>query len=320
MNNPLVSIIIPTYNRAHLIGETLDSVLAQTYENWECIIVDDGSTDNTAEVINRYNQKDSRFQFYYRPIDKIKGASSCRNFGLSQSEGVFVIFLDSDDLLLEYCLQRRLEVVTHTSGLTHFWVFPMWIEHEDGFKQLVTIPKEKNYLFEFLNNKIHWGIMCTLWDSHFIKEMNGFNELYPRLNDPEVHIRAMLQACDHFVVCNDLEPDSVYKAAPIKDKNSFAINYEKSLYLFIPDIVRILYESQKSNLIILLKGYLNHYFINFHLYNYRENNIMIVKMFYKQNVISWKTYQKLKWFYYGKLVFLKLLKMNEARIRGILNS
>ena len=57
-DQPLVSIIIPTYNRAHLIGETLDSVVAQTYLNWECIIVDDGSSDNTDEVVGKYVEKD----------------------------------------------------------------------------------------------------------------------------------------------------------------------------------------------------------------------------------------------------------------------
>ena len=62
IENNLVSIIIPTYNRAHLIGETLDSISAQTFRNWECIIVDDGSTDDTATLIANYIKKDIRFQ------------------------------------------------------------------------------------------------------------------------------------------------------------------------------------------------------------------------------------------------------------------
>ena len=67
MKQALISIIIPTFNRAHLIGETLDSVLAQTYPNWECIIVDDGSTDTTDEVVGEYVKKDSRFLYHHRP-------------------------------------------------------------------------------------------------------------------------------------------------------------------------------------------------------------------------------------------------------------
>ena len=81
MNNPLVSIIIPTYNRAHFIGETLESVLAQTYHNWECIVIDDGSTDYTDELMEFYCEKDSRIQYYHRPSHKPKGANACRNYG-----------------------------------------------------------------------------------------------------------------------------------------------------------------------------------------------------------------------------------------------
>lgn len=69
MNN-MVSIIIPTFNRAHIIGETLDTILDQTYPHWECIVVDDGSTDTTAQVLEAYMGKDARFTFLQRPDEK----------------------------------------------------------------------------------------------------------------------------------------------------------------------------------------------------------------------------------------------------------
>jgi glycosyltransferase involved in cell wall biosynthesis len=87
---PLVSIIIPTYNRAHLIGETLDSVLAQTYQNWECIIVDDDSTDKTDEVVGAYVEKDSRFKYYHRPDEHLPGGNGARNYGFKMSTGEYV--------------------------------------------------------------------------------------------------------------------------------------------------------------------------------------------------------------------------------------
>ena len=93
----MVSIIIPTYNRVNLIGETLDSVIGQTYKNWECIIVDDGCTDNTENVISEFS--DSRIKYYKRPFNKKKGASSCRNYGLEIAKGKLIQFLDDDDLL-----------------------------------------------------------------------------------------------------------------------------------------------------------------------------------------------------------------------------
>ena len=76
----MVSIIMPIYNRAHLIIETLNSIKKQTYQNWECLIIDDGSTDNTSEVVINYAAQDTRFKFYTRPETSVKGPSSCRNY------------------------------------------------------------------------------------------------------------------------------------------------------------------------------------------------------------------------------------------------
>lgn len=100
MNNPLVSIIIPTYNRAHLINETLDSILAQTYSIWECLIIDDGSSDCSDKVVGEYLKKDLRFKYYKRPLTKLKGANSCRNYGFELSKGDLIKWFDSDDIML----------------------------------------------------------------------------------------------------------------------------------------------------------------------------------------------------------------------------
>lgn len=110
---PLVSIIIPTYNRAHLIGETLDSVLAQTYVHWECIVVDDGSRDMTATLIAAYISKDQRFHYYLRPLDRPKGANACRNYGLKLAKGEYINWFDSDDLMQPDFLYRKIEVMKH---------------------------------------------------------------------------------------------------------------------------------------------------------------------------------------------------------------
>jgi len=108
---PLVSIIIPTYNRAHLIEETLDSILAQTYPNWECIIVDDGSTDDTDAVVGKYVDKDARFRYHHRPADRPKGANACRNYGFEISNGEYVNWFDSDDLMHPYHLLKKVDTM-----------------------------------------------------------------------------------------------------------------------------------------------------------------------------------------------------------------
>src|SRR5690554_6036808 len=94
-DQPLVSIIIPVFNRANLIGETLDSVLTQCYSNWECIVIDDGSTDHTIEIINGFCIKDYRFKLFIRNREP-KGAPTCRNIGLSIANGQYINFFDSD--------------------------------------------------------------------------------------------------------------------------------------------------------------------------------------------------------------------------------
>jgi len=102
------SVIIPTYNRAHLVGETIESVLAQNYPHYELIIVDDGSTDNTEEVINAYCQRHEHIR-YFKKINEERGAA--RNFGLKQAKGEYAVFFDSDDWMLPDCLETLHDII-----------------------------------------------------------------------------------------------------------------------------------------------------------------------------------------------------------------
>lgn len=94
--NPLVSIIVPCYNQSQYLTEALESICNQTFTNWECLIVDDGSTDNTAEVAKSFIDKDSRFVYFFKENG---GVSSTRNLGLENAKGQYIQFLDCDDAL-----------------------------------------------------------------------------------------------------------------------------------------------------------------------------------------------------------------------------
>ena len=100
MNNPFFSIIIPTYNRAHIVNITIESVLKQSYTDWELIIVDDGSTDNTKDVVNAI--QDERIHYIYQ---KNAERSAARNNGIRNAKGKYICFLDSDDLYEENHLE-----------------------------------------------------------------------------------------------------------------------------------------------------------------------------------------------------------------------
>ncbi|GAA4316331.1 hypothetical protein GCM10023115_25540 [Pontixanthobacter gangjinensis] len=107
--NPVISIIIPAYNRCNFIGETLDSVINQSYSKWECLVIDDSSTDNTKELLDYYCLKDRRIKFFSRPGHLPKGSNSCRNYGIELSKGEYLQFLDSDDLLEKNKLKAQVE-------------------------------------------------------------------------------------------------------------------------------------------------------------------------------------------------------------------
>jgi len=107
---PLVSVVIPTYNRADKIKDSIDSVLNQTYENLEVIVVDDGSTDNTEEVINSYD--DTRLR--YIRFDENKGANVARNTGIKKAKGEFIALQDSDDIWDPEKIEKQFEAYQNT--------------------------------------------------------------------------------------------------------------------------------------------------------------------------------------------------------------
>lgn len=107
----LVSIIIPTFNRANLIISTLESVKSQTYANWECLIIDDNSTDATFELVTKFINNDSRFKLIKKSSEFKSGASVSRNIGLTLAKGKFIQFLDSDDILAENKIEEQLNVL-----------------------------------------------------------------------------------------------------------------------------------------------------------------------------------------------------------------
>lgn len=104
----LVSIIIPCYNQAKYLEDTLCSILNQTYTDWECILVNDGSTDDTERIAYNFVIKDSRFKYFYKQNG---GLSSARNFGLDKASGNYIQFLDSDDILLDSKLQLSMQTL-----------------------------------------------------------------------------------------------------------------------------------------------------------------------------------------------------------------
>src|SRR5215212_9338337 len=129
----LVSVIIPCYNQAHFLGEAIESVLSQSYKNFEIIVVDDGSSDNTSEVASSYEEVRLVRQ-------ENRGLSAARNAGITHSEGEYLVFLDADDRLLPKALEAGLEcfeahpecalVAGHSKFIRADGSFIMVLKHE----------------------------------------------------------------------------------------------------------------------------------------------------------------------------------------------
>jgi len=155
MKSVKISIIIPTYNRAHLIGETLDSIIAQTYTHWECIVVDDGSTDNTEEIMNSYQQEDKRIKYFHRSDDKPKGANSCRNMGIDIASGDFLIFFDSDDLMTPDHIETKFKAI---EGTDYDYVITKtkFFNSDKDLEKYYQFDKYDLTPYNYVSQKINW--------------------------------------------------------------------------------------------------------------------------------------------------------------------
>lgn len=133
----LISVVIPTYNRAGYITNALESVLSQTYQNFEILIVDDGSTDDTKEVILSLDNPKIRYIY-----QENAGASAARNTGIKNAKGEFIAFLDSDDTWYPEKLEKQLEVFRNNENVDIVYSAMEWIQVRTGKKDL---NRYKNY-------------------------------------------------------------------------------------------------------------------------------------------------------------------------------
>jgi len=190
---PLISIIIPVYNRETLIEQTLQSIIAQTYKNWECIIIDDHSTDKTFLVTSEIAKRDSRITIYKRPDNKPKGPCACRNYGFEKSSGHYINWFDSDDLMLPNKLEVDLKNITSgeydfTISQTQF--FENKSKEKKGFWNDSLFSD--NPMNDFILKNIGWSTNTPLWKKESLLKNNlVFDERLITADDYFYHIQAL---------------------------------------------------------------------------------------------------------------------------------
>lgn len=189
-----VSIIIPTFNRAHLIAETLDSILAQTYGNWECLVVDDGSTDDTEALVNQYAARDPRFSYHRRSTPFSKGANGARNFGFSVSKGDFVKWFDSDDVMHPDLIAHQIAVLEQKQELAFCACRALIFTDKPTNAQEPFDPietGETDALYRFVIGRLFFLTPVPLWRRAFLNDKLLFDETLHNAHETDFNFRML---------------------------------------------------------------------------------------------------------------------------------
>ncbi|MDZ4149252.1 MAG: glycosyltransferase family 2 protein [Flavobacteriaceae bacterium] len=263
-DQPLVSIIIPTHNRAHLIGETLDSVLAQTYPHWECIIVDDGSTDHTNEVVGAYVQKDARFRYYQRPESHKPGGNGARNYGFEVSKGDYVNWFDDDDVMLEDFLKTKVEAISPNVG---FIICSGYYVNEKLENSVPIDLKVDTFLFkDYVLWKLQILTPSVLFKKTFLTNKELFSTEIYRGQETELFSRLFYQMkADKYLIVNKplflyrqhkmtkTEKHKTYISSYCKSQCIIAkANLDRSIYIDDQDLKEYYYKGLVNNFYLSL--------------------------------------------------------------------
>ena len=183
-NNPLVTVIIPTYNRVNFISRAIDSVLNQTYSNIELIIVDDGSIDGTKDLI-----REKYPMAIYEYISN-SGVSAARNVGIKKASGVYIAFLDSDDEWLEKKVQKQIELLNESN---YRWCHgeERWIRKGARVNQKKIHQKSGGDIF---NRSVHLCLVSpstVVLEKKLLEEFNGFDESFTVCEDFDLWLRIL---------------------------------------------------------------------------------------------------------------------------------
>ncbi len=184
MDDPTkISVIIPTYNREVTLERAIKSVLDQTYKNFELIVIDDGSTDNTSQIIDKYSGKIRYFSKLHA------GVSSARNLGLEKSEGTWVSFLDSDDYWLPGKLERQIEYLTNHPGMMILQTEEQWIRNGVPVNPMKKHKKRSGWIFRYCLPLCIVSSSAVLIHQKVFNDVGVFDESFPVCEDYDLWLR-----------------------------------------------------------------------------------------------------------------------------------
>jgi glycosyltransferase involved in cell wall biosynthesis len=304
--SPVVTIIIATYNRERFFLETLLSIQNQTFQEWECLIIDDGSTDRTFEIISPILKSDDRFRYYLRTELYKKGTSGCRNYGLDVAKGDYVIFFDDDDIVhpqnLELCVyELSNNYISYCRYLRH--VFYNGFDYKFDFSKIYsTFYIDISDLELIIKNQLPFNSCAVMWKKECFVNAR-FDERISYCDEWELYSRILsagikgisIEKCLFYGRKHPNSITSEYNMNNITSRESHA----EAILLVVKNL------KNKG----LLTYSLKHYFISLS-FNFKEFNLHERLI----DTLEFTTFEKLKWqwFYFVLPLRLKFTKIKNT--------
>jgi glycosyltransferase involved in cell wall biosynthesis len=304
---PIVTIIIATFNRESYFLETLLSIQNQTFKDWECLIIDDGSTDKTVEIITPILKSDSRFRYFLRSELYKKGTSGSRNYGLDMAKGDYIIFFDDDDIVhpqnLELCVyelsKNDISFCRYIRDV-FFGDFDYTFDYSKLYKSFYI---DINDLEKILKNQLPFNSCAVMWKAACFKNAR-FNEKISFGDEWELYSRMLSSRIKGI----SIEKSLFYGR---KHTNSITAEYNRNDFIrrksYADAIVLVVKNLKEKDLLCYsLKRYFIALSINFSEFNLFKSIL---------NTIEFGTFEKIKWqlFYLILPLRLKLLRIKKAR-------
>ena len=310
MNKNVVSIIIPTFNKAKLAIETFESIAHQSYTHWECIVVDDGSSASEFKLIETFVNSNKKFALYKRPSHTKKGANACRNYGLSMAKGEYIQFFDSDDVMLKNCLQGRVNAIEKLN--LDLVVFSMGIFKKGGFvndTEDVIVNNWESALSAFIGDgRLPWNLQRTLYQSALLKDKLLFNEDLSRFQDVEFNIKLLSRLKPKFKIFKEI--DSIYRRA--SSSNPRSKNFNQNVFNAIPVFIDAIHIEMPPEILAKNKENLQLWLFNL-VGLYANNSIKFVTFKHIIHEISEKLCLSKKQKNILKLFFISKTKLHNLK-------
>jgi UDP-glucose 4-epimerase len=224
IDNELVSIITPMFNSANFIEETIVSVINQTYTNWEMIIVDDGSNDESVEIVKKYQLKDSRIRLIIN--DRNSGVAKSRNIAIKASKGRYIAFLDSDDLWYKDKLNKQIDFMKSNNYGFTFTTYDVFFDGDSKVVNTYHSVESLNYT-EYAQNTII-GCLTVMFDQNIVGTVIGQNGT---LEDVKTWFSYLKQGHKAYGLDISLAKYRIRRGSVSNNKIKNSIEYWKCLYM-----------------------------------------------------------------------------------------